>query len=120
LKLNDPEVVKNEYANESRFERRRAAFAHSTGPSALDTLFDAVAEVAPGRYLEVGCGPGDFAARVQQELGADVVGEMSFTREHVRDYVANSIGHAHLTESIAPFAEPLAVTRNMTIFVATK
>jgi SAM-dependent methyltransferase len=236
LKLNDPEVVENEYANESRFERRRAAFAHSTGPSALDTLFDAVAEVAPGRYLEVGCGPGDFAARVQQELGADVValdisprmveltrarrvdarlgdvqelpfedasfdcavaawmlyhvpdldrglaelarvlrpggrlvaatnsidnmhelwdlvgrdrrtedirffaedgeeplrrhfasverrdvvGEMSFTREQVRDYVANSIGHAHLTESIPPFAEPLAVTRNMTIFVAAK
>ena len=56
MTLNDPEVVKNEYANESRFERRRA----------------------------------------------------------------NSIGHAHLTESIPPFAGPLAVTRNMTIFVATK
>ncbi len=50
----------------------------------------------------------------------DVVGEMSFSREAVRDYVANSIGHTHLADSIPPFDEPLAVTRHMTIFVATK
>jgi len=236
LKLDDPEVVAAEYADESRFERRRAAFASSTGPSALDTLFEAVAEARPDRYLEVGCGPGEMAARVQDELGADVValdisprmveltrergvearvgdvqdlpfgdasfdcavaawmlyhvpdldrglaelarvlrqggrlvaatnsidnmhelwrlvgrdrrtedvrffaengeeplrrhfssaerrdvvGAMSFTREQVRDYVANSIGHAHLAEGIPLFDEPLAVTRSMTIFVATR
>jgi ubiquinone/menaquinone biosynthesis C-methylase UbiE len=236
LKLNDPEVVKNEYANESRFERRRAAFAAASGPSALDTLFDAVAEAAPGRYLEVGCGPGDFAARVQHELDADVValdisprmveitrargvdarlgdvqalpfedgsfdcavaawmlyhvpdldlglaelarvlrpggrlvaatnsidnlhelwdlvgrnrksetvrffaenaeeplqrhfrsvqrrdvvGDLSFTRESARDYVANSIAHAHLADRIPDFDEPLVVTRHMTIFVAER
>ena len=50
----------------------------------------------------------------------DVIGEMSFTREAVRDYVANSIGHAHLVDSIPEFDEPLGVTRHMTIFVATK
>jgi hypothetical protein len=50
----------------------------------------------------------------------DVVGEMSFTREAVRDYVANSIGHTHFADSIPPFDEPLSVTRHMTIFVATK
>ena len=236
MKLNDPEVVAAEYADESRFERRRAAFAHSTGPSALDTLFDAVSEVRPRRYLEVGCGPGDMAARVADDLEIEVVavdisprmvelarergvdarvgdvqelpfedasfdcavaawmlyhvpdldrglselarvlrpggrlvaatnsidnmhelwslvgrdrrtedvrffaengeeplrrhfpsverrdavGEMSFTREAVRDYVENSIGHAHLADGIPPFDEPLAVTRHMTIFVATK
>ena len=50
----------------------------------------------------------------------DAVGEMSLTREAVRDYVENSIGHAHLADDIPPFDEPLAVTRHMTIFVATK
>jgi SAM-dependent methyltransferase len=236
LKLNDPEVVAAEYADESRFERRRAAFARSTGPSAVHTLFEAVAEARPRRYLEVGCGPGDMAARVKDELGIEVValdisprmveltrergvdarvgdvqelpfeaasfdcavaawmlyhvpdldrglaelarvltpggrlvaatnsidnmhelwslvgrdrrtedvrlfaesgeeplrrhfafverrdvaGEMSFSREQVRDYVANSIGHAHLADNIPAFEEPLAVTRSMTIFVATK
>jgi SAM-dependent methyltransferase len=234
LKLDDPEVVKNEYASEARFERRRAAFANASGPSALDTLFEAVAEAKPRRYLEVGCGPGDMAERVQKELGAevvaidvsprmveltrargvdarvgdvqelqfedagfdcavaawmlyhvpdldrglgelarvlrpggrlvaatnsidnlrelwdlvardrrtesvrffaenaeeplrrhfrsverrDVVGELSFTRESARDYVANSIGHAHLADNLPAFTEPLVVTRHMTIFVA--
>jgi SAM-dependent methyltransferase len=236
LTLNDPEVVAAEYADESRFERRRAAFANATGPSALDTLFAAVVEAEPRRYLEVGCGPGDMAAHVANELEIDVValdisprmveltrargvdarvgdvqdlpfddasfdcavaawmlyhvpdldrglaelarvlrpggrlvaatnsidnmhelwdlvgrdrrtegirfvtengeeplrrhfasverrdviGDMSFTREAVRDYVANSIGYAHLADGITPFEEPLAVTRHMTIFVATR
>jgi len=236
LKLDDPEVVSAEYADESRFLRRRAAFATSTGPSALDTLFDAVAAVSPRRYLEVGCGPGDMAARVLQELGAevvaldlsprmvhltrergvdarvgdvqelpfedasfdcavaawmlyhvpdlerglaelarvlrprgrlvaatnsfenmrelwglvgrdprkeaipffaenaeeplcrhfgsverrDVVGEMAFSRDAARDYLANTIAHTHLADRLPDFDEPLMVTRHMTIFVATK
>jgi SAM-dependent methyltransferase len=236
LRLDDPDVVRQEYATEARFLKRRAAFAHSTGPSALDALFAAVAEIAPRRYLEVGSGPGDFAARVQAEIGAevvaidvsprmvelarelgvdarvgdaqelpfadgsfdcavaawmlyhvpdldralaelarvlrpggrlvaatnsienmrelwdlvgrdrrsesvrffsengeeplrrhfstverrDIIGEMQFTYEAVREYVENSIGHAHLAESVPAFDEPLAVTRHMTIFVATK
>jgi SAM-dependent methyltransferase len=236
LTLHDPEVVRNEYATEARLLRRRAAFANATGPGALETLFDAVAEVAPRRYLEVGCGPGEMAARVQTDIGAavvavdisprmvelarglgvdarvgdvqelpfadasfdcavaawmlyhvpdldrglaelarvldprgrlvsvtnsidnmhelwdlvgrdrgnepvrffsengeeplrrhfssverrDVVGEMTFTRGEVRDYVLNSIAHAHLAENLPDFAAPLHVTRHMTIFVATK
>jgi len=73
LRQNDPEVVRAEYASETRFLARRAAFASSSGPSALDALFDAVAEAHPRRYLEVGCGPGDMAARVADELGIEVV-----------------------------------------------
>ena len=236
MTLNDPEVVAAEYADESHFLVRRAAFAHSTGPSALETLFEAVAEARPRRYLEVGSGPGDMAARVADELGIevvaldisprmvelarergvdarvgdvqelpfedgsfdcavaawmlyhvpdldrglseiarvlrpggrlvaatnsidnmhelwdllgrdrrteriqffaengeeplrrhfasverrDVVGEMSFTRAAARDYLAHSISHAHLAEKVPDFEEPLAMTRHMTIFVATK
>jgi len=35
--------------------------------------FEAVAEVAPARVLEVGCGRGELAERMQKELAAEVV-----------------------------------------------
>jgi len=73
LSQHDPEVVRNEYATENRFLRRRAAFARSTGPRAVDVLFSAVAEAEPQRVLEVGCGPGDMAERIVRETGADLV-----------------------------------------------
>lgn len=233
--LNDPDIVRREYATESRFLVRRAAFANATGPSALDAVFDAVAEARPRRYLEVGCGPGEMAARVASELGAEVValdisprmveltqalgvdarvgdvqelpfddgsfdcavaawmlyhvpdldrglaelarvlrpggrlvaatnsvdnmreiwdlvgrdraaepirffaesadeplrrhftsverrdvtGTLTLERDAVRDYVAASIAHAHLADRLPAFDEALAVTRHMTIFIAT-
>jgi ubiquinone/menaquinone biosynthesis C-methylase UbiE len=73
LSQHDPEVVRNEYATEKRFLRRRAAFATSTGPSAVEVLFEAVAEAEPQRVLEVGCGPGDMAQRIVRETGAELV-----------------------------------------------
>lgn len=73
MKLNDPDVVREEYADDARFQRRRAAFATSTGPSAIEMLYEALAEAKPRRVLEVGCGPGELSARVARELGADVV-----------------------------------------------
>jgi SAM-dependent methyltransferase len=71
--LNDPRVVAAEYASERGLEGRRAAYRFSTGPDAPQMAFDAVAEVAPRRVLEVGCGPGELAARIRDELGADVL-----------------------------------------------
>ena len=38
-----------------------------------DAVFEAVREAAPERFLEVGCGMGELAERVQRELGAQVV-----------------------------------------------
>ena len=73
MTLNDPRVVADEYASERGLEGRRAAYHFSTGPNAPQMAFEAVAEVAPRRVLEVGCGPGELAARIQDELGADVV-----------------------------------------------
>ena len=73
MSQHDPEVVRSEYATEERFLRRRAAFATSTGPSAVDVLFEAVAEVEPRHVLEVGCGPGDMAERIVRETGAELV-----------------------------------------------
>jgi SAM-dependent methyltransferase len=35
--------------------------------------FEAIAEVAPGRVLEVGCGEGELAERMVRELGCEVI-----------------------------------------------
>jgi SAM-dependent methyltransferase len=71
--IHDPEVVRREYASEAGLVARRAAYANATGPNAPELVFEAVADVAPRRFLEVGCGPGELAARVREELGAAVV-----------------------------------------------
>lgn len=73
-RTNDPELVRAEYEDESRFAVRVAAWQNSTGPSVLGMVFDAVAEVEPARVLEVGPGRGETAERIRAELGADVVG----------------------------------------------
>lgn len=72
-RLNDPAVVKAEYATERGLEARRAAYRFAAGPDARELAFEAVAEVQPTRVLEVGCGPGELSARVAEELGAEVV-----------------------------------------------
>jgi SAM-dependent methyltransferase len=72
-RTNDPEVVRNEYADESRFAVRAAAWSNATGPSPVEIAFEAVAEVAPARVLEVGCGRGELAERILREVGAGVV-----------------------------------------------
>ena len=73
MTLNDPRSVREEYASERGLEGRRAAYRYSTGPDAPQMAFEAVAEVAPRRVLEVGCGPGELAARIRDEVGAEVV-----------------------------------------------
>jgi SAM-dependent methyltransferase len=71
--LDDPRMVREEYASERGLEGRRAAYRFATGPDTPETVFEAVAEVSPRRVLEVGCGPGELAARIADELGAEVV-----------------------------------------------
>lgn len=72
-RLNDADLVAQEYADEERFLARRAALVdYVEGPNAEDLALDAIAEAAPQRVLEVGAGTGAFAERVHRELGADV------------------------------------------------
>jgi SAM-dependent methyltransferase len=73
VRLNDPQLVRSEYADESRFAVRAAAWQNATGPDPRDLAFDAVAEARPRRVLEVGSGRGEFAERVARDLGADVI-----------------------------------------------
>jgi SAM-dependent methyltransferase len=71
--LDDPRLVQHEYASERGLLGRRAAYDYATGPDAREVAFKAVAENRPECVLEVGCGPGELAARVRAELGAEVV-----------------------------------------------
>jgi SAM-dependent methyltransferase len=73
VRLNDPGVVRAEYADETRLAARKAAHEVGEGPDAREVLFEAIVEGEPSRILEVGCGQGELAARLQQELGAEVL-----------------------------------------------
>jgi SAM-dependent methyltransferase len=60
-----PDIVREEYADPSRFAARWELWSRRTGPAAYDVAFDALLELEPKRVIELGCGPGDFAVRVQ-------------------------------------------------------
>jgi SAM-dependent methyltransferase len=72
-RLNDPSLVASEYASEERLRRRVAPFTGSTTiVDARIPLVAAVAELCPGRVLEVGCGWGELAEWIARETGAEV------------------------------------------------
>ena len=73
MTLNDPDVVARDYADETRLLGRRSIYEASEGSSALDVVWDRIAEAVPRHVLEVGPGPGELAQRMATELGADVV-----------------------------------------------
>lgn len=73
MRLDDPEVVRAEYASEARLAARKAAYRFAEGPDPREIAFAAVAEARPRRILEVGCGEGELAERMLRELGAEVV-----------------------------------------------
>jgi SAM-dependent methyltransferase len=73
VRLNDPELVRREYADEAGLSVRIAAQEAATGPDPRQVAFEAVAEVSPRRVLEVGPGRGELSERIARELGAEVV-----------------------------------------------
>ena len=74
MKLDNPLVVQWEYASEERLAKRNQTYRDLTeGVNPDDAVFEAVREAAPERFLDVGCGMGELAERVQKELGAQVV-----------------------------------------------
>jgi SAM-dependent methyltransferase len=73
MKLDNPLLVRWEYASEERLAKRNSIFrALIDGDNPEDVAFDAVAESPPKRLLDVGCGPGDVTQRFADELGAHV------------------------------------------------
>ncbi|HSI96742.1 MAG TPA: class I SAM-dependent methyltransferase [Gaiellaceae bacterium] len=73
MSLSDPDVVRREYASEAGLRARASVYQGLAGQDARHVAFEAVAEAAPKRVLEVGCGWGAFSARVQHELGSEVI-----------------------------------------------
>lgn len=72
MSLDDPAYVREQYATEDGLAARAAVYAGS-GPDARDVVVDALRALAPARVLEVGCGWGDLAARIAEELACAVV-----------------------------------------------
>jgi ubiquinone/menaquinone biosynthesis C-methylase UbiE len=60
----DPELVRREYADPSRFAARVSFWSNRPGPQPFDVAFDEIVGLAPQRVLEVGCGRGELAARL--------------------------------------------------------
>ena len=73
IRLDDPEVVRREYADAERLAGRSAIYSRRSGPDPVEIAFAAVAEVRPRRVLEVGGGRGEFGARLTRELGVELV-----------------------------------------------
>jgi SAM-dependent methyltransferase len=73
VKVDDPRDVAVQYATEANLEARRSLYTDAEGPDPRQIAFEAVAETAPRNVLEAGGGPGELAARIQNDLGAEVV-----------------------------------------------
>ena len=73
MRLDDPGVVRRDYADESRLAARASAWQYASGPDPRDLVVEAFAEVAPRRVLDVGSGRGELAERLQAELGCAVL-----------------------------------------------
>src|SRR5581483_979751 len=74
MRLDDPALVADEYADESRLQKRASAYTGvHTGVDAREPAVAAVVAARPKRILEVGCGWGELAEWLAGETGAEVV-----------------------------------------------
>jgi ubiquinone/menaquinone biosynthesis C-methylase UbiE len=73
VRLDDPAVVREEYADESRLATRKAAHRFGEGSDPREVAFAAIAQGNPRRVVEVGPGEGELAERMRDELGCEVV-----------------------------------------------
>jgi SAM-dependent methyltransferase len=116
-RTNDPDLVRAEYADESRFAVRAAAWSNATGPSPVEMAFQAVAETTPARVLEVGCGRGELAERMQKELGAAVVA-VDQSERMLDLYVSNSVMRSDRAGKLPRFEGSSICSRLSAVFVA--
>jgi SAM-dependent methyltransferase len=73
MRLDNPVLVRWEYASEERLAKRNAIFrALISGDNPDDIAVAAVLEAKPARVLDVGCGPGELTERFAREFGAEV------------------------------------------------
>jgi SAM-dependent methyltransferase len=71
---NDPQLVAEQYATEDGLAARASLYLHTAGGvDARDVALDLIRERAPDRVLEVGCGWGELAERIETEASCEVV-----------------------------------------------
>ncbi len=73
MTLDDPDLVRVQYATEAGLAARQAVYATFEGVDALETAFAAVEEARPRRVLEVGGGKGELGERLVRELGVELL-----------------------------------------------
>lgn len=71
-RIDDPQLVREQYANEKNLYARMALWREIEGPDTKQMLVDAIARCSPARVLEVGGGDGWLSARMSDELGCEV------------------------------------------------
>ena len=71
-RLDDPAVVREQYATDDGLRARQALWQELEGRSPRDALWDAILACAPRRVLEVGGGQGWLSERVATELSVEV------------------------------------------------
>ena len=73
MSLNDPDLVRAEYASEHGLEARRSLYDRRIGPDPREVAWRKIVAFAPQRVLEVGPGPGELSERMLDELECEVV-----------------------------------------------
>ena len=68
----DPALVREQYATEDGLVARASIYGGDAA-DARDTVIEELQRVRPPRVLEVGCGWGELATRMTEELGCEVV-----------------------------------------------
>jgi ubiquinone/menaquinone biosynthesis C-methylase UbiE len=72
--IDDRAFVQAQYETEDNLRARKSAYENAEGEDPREFAFEAVADAAPRRVLEVGGGEGELAERIKDELGAEVIG----------------------------------------------
>jgi SAM-dependent methyltransferase len=73
VRSDDPHYVREQYATEDGLAARAALSLYGGGTDARDVVLEVLGRLAPRRVLEVGCGWGELAERVERELGCETV-----------------------------------------------
>jgi SAM-dependent methyltransferase len=73
VRLDDPVYVREQYATEHGLAARKALYDEVAGDDARELALDAVREASPRSVLEVGCGEGELATRIGEELDVELL-----------------------------------------------
>ena len=74
MSADEASFVREQYATPDNLRARKSAYVNAEGDDPRQFAFEAVAAAQPRRVLEVGGGEGELAARIETELGVEVVG----------------------------------------------